>query len=120
MKILVCDDDEALISMIRFKLTRDNLGEVVKAADGREAMAFLKENDFDLIITDINMPYHSGLELTVFVREELKKKTPIIVLSADGPEDTVLQALSLGANDFMTKPFSPADLGVRIKHLLNK
>ncbi|HEY5824653.1 MAG TPA: response regulator transcription factor [Cyclobacteriaceae bacterium] len=120
MKILVCDDDEALISMIRFKITRDNMGEIVKAMDGREAMKLLKDNEFDLIITDINMPFHSGLEITVYVREELKRTTPIIMLSADGPEDTVLQALSLGVNDFMTKPFSPADLSVRIKRLVEK
>lgn len=118
MKILVCDDDEALVSMIRFKLTRDNMGEIVRASDGREAMALIKDNEFDLIITDINMPFHSGLELTTYVRNEQKRNTPIIVLSADGPEDTVLQALDLGANDFMTKPFSPADLAVRIKRLV--
>src|SRR4051812_48271538 len=118
MKILVCDDDEALISMIRFKITRDNLGEIVKAMDGREAMKLIKDNEFDLIITDINMPFHSGLEITTYVREELKRNTPIIMLSADGPEDTVLHALKLGVNDFMTKPFSPADLSVRIKRLV--
>ncbi len=118
MRILVCDDDEALISMIRFKITRDNIGEVVKAMDGREAMKLIKDNEFDLIITDINMPFHSGLEITVYVREELKRTTPIIMLSADGPDDIVLQALSLGVNDFMTKPFSPADLSIRIKRLV--
>jgi DNA-binding response OmpR family regulator len=120
MKILVCDDDEALMSMMRFKLTRDNIGEVFKARDGREAMSMIKETEFDLIITDINMPFHSGLEITAFVRNELKRSTPIIVLSADGPEDTVLQALGLGANDFMTKPFNPVDLEVRIKQIMNK
>jgi len=121
MRILVCDDDEVLISMICFKITRDKIGEVVKAVDGREAMRLLKDNEFDLIITDINMPFHSGLEITVYVREELKRTTPIIMLSADAPEDTVLHALKkLGVNDFMTKPFSPADLSVRIKRLVEK
>lgn len=120
MKILVCDDDEALVSMIRFKLTRDNLGEVTKAKDGREAFQLLKEHDFDLIISDIHMPFHSGLELTTFVRQELNKQTPIIVLSAEGLEDTVLQAFDLGANDFITKPFSPAELSMRVKRILRK
>lgn len=120
MKILVCDDDEALVSMIRFKLTRDNLGEVVKARDGREAFQLLREQEFDLIISDIHMPYHSGLELTVFVRQELKKDTPIIVLSAEGLEQTVLQAFDLGATDFITKPFSPAELSMRVKRNLKK
>jgi DNA-binding response OmpR family regulator len=118
-KILVCDDDEALVSMIRFKLSRENMGEVFKAMDGREAKTLLKENDFDLVITDIHMPFHSGLEITTFIREEQKKKTPIIILSAEGLENTVLQAFDIGANDFITKPFSPAELAVRVKRILN-
>lgn len=120
MKVLICDDDEALVSMIRFKLTRENFGEVVKALDGRQAKELLKESEFDIIITDIHMPFHSGLEITSFVRQELKRTTPIIVLSAEGLEDTVLQAFELGANDFITKPFSPAELAVRVKRILNK
>jgi DNA-binding response OmpR family regulator len=118
MKILICEDDEALISMIRFKLSRENAGEVITAMDGREAMHLLQHNTFDLIITDIHMPFHSGLEITHFVREELKKDTPIIILSAEGLENTVLQAFEIGATDFITKPFSPAELAVRIKRIL--
>lgn len=120
MKILVCDDDEALISMIRFKLSRMELGDVIKVTDGREAKSLLASQDFDLIITDIYMPFHSGLEITSYVREKLNKKTPIIILSAEGLEETVLQAFSIGANDFITKPFSPAELGVRVKRILNQ
>jgi DNA-binding response OmpR family regulator len=64
------------------------------------------------------MPFHSGLELISFVRGELKADTPIIVLSAEGLEDTVLQAFDMGANDFIAKPFSPAELVVRVKRIL--
>lgn len=119
-RILVCDDDETLVSMIRFKLSRENMGEVIKAMDGREAKVLLKDQNFDLVITDIHMPYHSGLEITTYVRNELGKNTPIIVLSAEGLEDTVLQAFEVGANDFITKPFSPAELAVRVRRILNK
>ena len=118
MKILVCDDDEALVSMIRFKLTRENLGDITKAVDGREAKALLKQEEFDLVITDIHMPFHSGLEITEYIRKELNKSTPIIVLSAEGLENTVLQAFEIGANDFITKPFSPAELAVRVRRIL--
>ncbi|SRR5258708_35562874 len=118
MKILVCDDDKVLLSMIRFKLSRENFGEVVTAADGQEAKTSLREQEFDLIITDIHMPFHSGLEIITYVRQELKKSTPIIVLSAEGLEDTVLQAFEIGANDFITKPFSPSELAVRVKRIL--
>jgi DNA-binding response OmpR family regulator len=78
MKILVCDDDEALVNMIRFKLTRENLGEIIKALDGREAKTLLRESDFDLVITDIYMPFYSGLEVVTFLREELKKIHPLL------------------------------------------
>jgi DNA-binding response OmpR family regulator len=118
MKILVCDDDEALVSMIRFKLTRENLGDITKAVDGREAKALLKTEEFDLVITDIHMPFHSGLEITEYIRKELNKSTPIIILSAEGLENTVLQAFEIGANDFITKPFSPAELAVRVRRIL--
>lgn len=120
MKILVCDDDEALVSMIRFKLTREQLGEVIKASDGRHAKELITAGEFDLIITDIHMPFHSGLELVSFVRQELNKSIPIIVLSAEGLESTVLQAFELGATDFVTKPFSPAELAIRVKRILRE
>jgi DNA-binding response OmpR family regulator len=61
------------------------------------------------------MPFHSGLEIITFLRNDLKRQTPIIVLSAEGLENTVLQAFEIGANDFITKPFSPAELAVRVK-----
>lgn len=118
MKILFCDDDEALLSMVQFKLKRDNLGEVVLALDGREAIRYLNEQDFDLVISDIHMPFHSGLEIITHVRIVQKKNTPIIILSAEGLENTVLQAFEIGANDFLTKPFSPAELSIRIKRLV--
>ena len=120
MRILVCDDDDAIVSMIRFKLARENVGEVIKAPDGRVAIRLIREQSFDLIITDIHMPFHSGLEIVTFIRRELGKDTPIIVLSAEGLEETVLQAFEIGANDFISKPFSPAELTIRVKRLLKK
>jgi len=118
MKILVCDDDSAVVSMVRFKLSREELGEILTATDGREAIALLKSQEFDLVMTDINMPFHSGLEITTFLRQELKRKTPILILSAEGLEDTVLQAFELGADDFVAKPFSLAELVLRVKRLV--
>lgn len=117
--ILICDDDEALISMIRFKLSKDNYGKVTKVADGRKAMHELIYNNYDMIITDIHMPYFSGLELVTFVREKLGDKTPIIVLSVEGVENTVTEAFQLGADDFISKPFSPNELSMRVKRLLS-
>lgn len=118
MEILFCEDDEAIVSMVRFKLTRENIGNVTNAADGRQAKQLLSENNFDLVITDIHMPFHSGLEIVTYIRRDLQKDMPIIVLSAEGLEKTVLQAFDIGANDFITKPFSPAELVIRVKRLL--
>lgn len=119
MKILVCDDDDAVVSMIRFKLTRDKLGDITVANNGRDAKDILRDNHFDLVITDIHMPYNSGIEITQYIREDLKRSTPIIILSAEGLENTVLQAFEVGATDFVSKPFSPAELSIRVKRILN-
>jgi DNA-binding response OmpR family regulator len=120
MEILFCEDDQAIVSMVKFKLTRENIGNITNAPDGRKAKQLLSSNNFDLIITDIHMPFHSGLEIVTFVRKELNKETPIIILSAEGLEETVLQAFDIGANDFLSKPFSPAELAIRVKRLLKK
>lgn len=116
--ILICEDDEALVGMIRFKLQKEQIGEVTKATDGREAKRLLAENSYDLIISDIHMPFHSGLEVLTYLRKDLGRDTPFIILSAEGLEDTVLQAFDLGATDFLPKPFSPNELVVRVKRML--
>lgn len=118
MKLLLCEDDDALLSLMRFKLSRSGYKNCDVATDGKEARELVSKNDYDLIITDIYMPFFSGMELTTYLREELKKDTPIIVLSSEGVENTVLQSFSLGINDFMTKPFSPQELIARVKKLL--
>ena len=72
----------------------------------------------DLVITDILMPYTSGLEFISVVKSGVNNKIPIIVLSGIGEEATVMEAFDLGADDFLTKPFNPVELGVRVKRLL--
>lgn len=119
MKILVCEDDEAILKIIQFKLKKELNAEVHVARDGKEALEGLhKGHDFNLIISDIHMPYHSGMELIEQVRNENNDPTPIIILSAEGLEDTLEEAFNLGANDFLTKPFSPQELVSRVKRVL--
>lgn len=117
-KILVCEDDEVLSSMIKFKLGKDKLGEIMKVNNGKEAKNAIEENDFDLIISDIHMPFISGMQLLEFVRKEKHKNTAFIILSAEGLESTVLEAFDMGVTDFLTKPFSPGELSMRVKKLL--
>jgi DNA-binding response OmpR family regulator len=117
-RILVCDDDIVTLNVVRLKLTSANIATVTTAEDGEQGITMIKNEDFDLIITDLQMPYKSGLELVKAVRHQMKKKTPIIVLSSDGLEDIVMEALQLGVDDFITKPFNANELLLRVKKLL--
>lgn len=116
MKILVAEDEPLMLMAIEAKLK--NLGfEVVAVSDGQQALKVLETYQPDLIITDILMPYTSGLELIGIVKSK-NTKLPIIVLSGLGEEEIVLEAFNLGADDFLTKPFKPIDLELRVKRLL--
>ncbi len=115
MKILVADDDDALLNMIAYKLRKENFGEIFTATDGKAAKQIIEYEKPDVIVTDILMPFVSGLELIAYVRNYLHLDIPIITLSIVGLEDTVLEAFELGANDFMSKPFNLPELLIRIR-----
>ena len=116
MKILIAEDDPLMMVVIKQQLTNEGYTLSINT-DGREALEALESFKPDLIITDILMPFTSGLDLISVVRSS-GNKVPILVLSAMDQEATVLEALSLGANDFISKPFRPADISVRVKRLL--
>jgi two-component system response regulator VicR len=117
MKILIAEDEPVMLMAIEAKLKGEGF-EVLGTHDGQEAIKALETFSPDLIITDILMPYTSGLELIGIVRSNANKKIPVIVLSGFGQEDTVLEAFQLGADDFITKPFNPIELSVRVRRLL--
>ncbi len=117
MKILVAEDEPVMLMAIEAKLKNEGF-EVIGVSDGREALKILENYEPDIIITDILMPYTSGLELISIVKSTGNKKIPIIVLSGLDQENTVMEAFRLGADDFITKPFNPAELSVRVKRLL--
>ena len=119
MKILIAEDDSMIMKLILTRLEKDGY-EVVTANNGDLALEKIKEEYFDLIITDIMMPFISGLELVSTVKNTLKKNIPIIVLSNMHLEATILEAFRLGADDFITKPFSPNELSVRVAKILNR
>ncbi len=119
MKVLICEDDEMVLKMVEFKLQKEGY-EVHLASDGKEALEKVKSIKPDIIITDIMMPYLTGLEIVHQVRKEMGLETPIIIVSSIGLEKTVLEAFQLGADDFITKPFSPNELSVRVKKILMK
>lgn len=116
MKILIAEDDEIILKIIEFRLKKDG-HEVIITKDGRDALIKIKELQPDLVISDIMMPYTSGLEIVSELKTKYGKKIPIIILSSMGQEDVVLEAFKLGADDFITKPFSPNELTMRINRL---
>jgi len=119
MKILVAEDEPLMSAAIAGVLK--NAGyEIIIANDGREALRAIEEQGPDLIITDILMPFTSGLELTGVVKSNPATQIPVIVLSGMGQEATVMQAFDLGADDFLTKPFNPGELLMRVKRALSK
>lgn len=119
MKILLCEDDYGMRNLLVEKLKKEGFS-VQKAEDGREAYKLLKKKKFNLIITDLLMPFRTGLELIDFVRNDRKMDIPIIVFSKVQMEGTVLTAFAMGADDYMVKPFSPNELTLRARKLLMK
>ncbi len=114
--ILIAEDERMMLKAIAFKLQKEGYT-VHTAEDGKQALELINEHIFDLVVTDIMMPYATGLELIGAIKAK-SETTRIILLSSLGQEQTVLKAFSLGANDYMTKPFSPNELLIRIKKLL--
>ena len=119
MRILVCEDEEILLTSLAFRLKKQGF-EIILAKDGKEALEKIKTESPDLIVADIVMPQVSGLELITFVRKKMKSDLPIIMISAMGNDDTVLEAFRLGATDFIAKPFKPSELVLRIKMVFQK
>ena len=106
-----------MAAAIEQKLKSDG-HQVILTRDGREALQLVEMQQPDLIITDILMPFISGLELIGIIKSSLHRKIPIIVLSGMDQEATVLEAFELGADDFLTKPFNAVELSMRVKRTL--
>lgn len=118
MLILIAEDDELILRTVEHKLVKEG-HEVVLTRNGQEAIEKIEESDFDLVVTDIMMPFASGIEILSAIKR-IGKKIPVIVLSSMGQEEVVVDAFDLGASDFMVKPFSPNELILRIKRLTTK
>ncbi|WP_292008949.1 response regulator [Chryseobacterium sp.] len=118
MLILIAEDDELILKTIEHKLLKEG-HEVILTRNGKDAIENLKNRDVDLAITDIMMPFASGIEILSALRS-MNKTTPVIMLSSMGQEDVVLNAFDMGAADFIVKPFSPNELILRIKRFIPK
>jgi DNA-binding response OmpR family regulator len=110
MKILICDDDAVLLRMMELNIKEQNLGDVVVAKNGREALQLLNNQSFDLVVTDIHMPYNNGEDILNLIRLEQRKSTPIIMMSSDGDEDVIAHAKKKGVNEFVKKPIKSVEV----------
>lgn len=114
MKILIVEDDQVIREVLEYHLKNEN-DIITVATDGGDALEKIKLDTPDLVITDVMMPFVSGLELVEWIKENYNDQIKIIMLTSLGQEDVVLKAFSLGVDDFLTKPFDPQELSLRIK-----
>lgn len=117
MRILVCDDDREIVEAIEIYLEQEGYT-VLKAYDGEEALSILKREEIHLLIIDVMMPKLDGIRATLQIRKE--SSIPIIILSAKTEDADKILGLNVGADDYMTKPFSPLELVARVKSQLRR
>jgi DNA-binding response OmpR family regulator len=116
-RILLVDDEQAILTLLSYPLRKEGY-EVVRASDGREALARFAETSFDLVVLDVMMPQLDGLE--VCRRLRAKSTIPIIMLTAKAEEIDKVVGLELGADDYITKPFSMREFRSRVKAVLRR
>lgn len=117
-KILVVDDEPSIVTLLTFNLEKEGY-QVVSASDGQKAFDLALSKPFDFIILDVMLPNLDGIEITKKLRQE-KIETPILVLTAkDDPIDRIL-GLEIGADDYLTKPFSPREVLARMKAIFRR
>jgi DNA-binding response OmpR family regulator len=117
MKILCADDDQDLLALIAFTLSQAGYL-VVRAGDGTSAIRCFASELPDLVLLDINMPGASGFQVCEAIRAQ--SRVPVMMLTVRGEEEDLVRALELGADDYLTKPFSPRTLLARVKALLRR
>ena len=115
--ILVCDDDREIVEAIEIYLSQEGY-RILKAYDGIEALAILEKEKINLLIIDVMMPRLDGIRATLKIRE--KNSIPIIILSAKSEDADKILGLNVGADDYVTKPFSPLELVARVKSQLRR
>lgn len=120
MRILVVDDEPDILELVGYNLTKEGF-EVELAKDGADAFEKITKNRYDLLILDLMLPLMSGLDICKAMKRDMKlEKIPIIMLTAKADEVDRVIGLELGADDYVTKPFSPRELIARVKAVLRR
>ncbi len=118
-RILVCDDEKEITDAIEIYLSQEGY-EVLKAFDGNEAIRILEKEPVHLLIIDLMMPGLDGMNAVLKIRKNMKSSIPIIILSAKSQDTDKIMGLNYGADDYITKPFSPLELVARVKSQLRR
>jgi DNA-binding response OmpR family regulator len=116
-RVLIVDDEPNIREVVGLYLRRDG-HDVVSATDGEEALAVFRESEPDLVVLDLMLPKIGGLEVCRRMRAE--RRVPLIMLTARGEEEERVVGLSLGADDYVVKPFSPRELAARVTAVLRR
>lgn len=117
-RVLVVDDEPAIVTLLQYNLEQADY-QVVTAIDGEQALQLAQHEHFDVILLDLMLPKLDGVEVTKRLRQE-KIKTPIIMITAKTSEFDTVFGLELGADDYITKPFSPREVLARMKAVMRR
>jgi DNA-binding response OmpR family regulator len=117
MKTLIVEDDRTLADILAFTFVREGF-EVIKAYSGENALQLWRDEQPDLLILDINIPFPDGFSVCEMIRKELD--TPIIFLTVRNDEEDIIRGLEVGADDYISKPFSPRQLMARVDAVLRR
>ncbi len=117
MNILVCDDDKEIVEAVDIYLSQEGY-DVFKAYDGAEALEVINNNDIQLLIIDVMMPKMDGIHAVLELRK--KSSIPVIILSAKSEDSDKILGLTVGADDYITKPFNPAEVTARVRSQLRR
>ena len=118
--ILIVEDDPDIQELTRYNMDREGY-DIVQAGTGDDGLACVRERNFDLILLDLMLPGIDGLEVCRRIRsQEETKNTPIIMITAKGEESDIVSGLEVGADDYVTKPFSPRVLIARVRAILRR
>lgn len=117
--IVIAEDEALTLKMLTYRLQKEGF-EVRSASDGKQALALLSESTPDLVLTDLLMPHHTGIEVLTYVKEQLGNDIPVIILSGLGQEASVAEAMRLGAAGYLEKPVNPNDLIRTIRKIVQE
>lgn len=118
--ILIVDDEEDILELIKFNLKGEGYN-ILQAMTGEEAIKIAKQSGPDLMVLDLMLPGIDGLEVTRYLKKnDATTDIPIVMLTAKGEESDIITGLELGANDYISKPFSPRELTARIRAILRR